>query len=165
MVYDNITRLISGWENPWLTALALLIHNDFIFMIIAVALMLLEERGAKRIKVLASVLIVVLLSIAIKEALSIERPCWQVAAKLACPSGFSLPSIHAAVAFTLAVAFVNKHNYWLYLAFALFVGLTRIYLGVHSFEDVAAGLVIAAIGYSLTDRLWRYYYEKQKQRN
>ena len=62
-----------------------------------------------------------------------------------------MPSGHAAIAFTLMIAFIGKRPFPFYWAFALLVAYTRFYLGVHTFEDLAAALVLAPVAYQSAD--------------
>ena len=160
MVYDSISRFIAVLDYEWLTVLALLIHNSVLFLIMIAVLAFWESEPQRRNKILMALLVVLILSVAIKEVLQFPRPCEEIVGKIACPLGNSFPSVHAALAFTLAVAFLNKPSYWYNLAFALIVAFTRIYLGVHLLGDIAASLVVAIIGFSVVDRIWRKYYDK-----
>ena len=57
----------------------------------------------------------------------------------------SFPSGHTrdtAVFMTVLVAFMPKRLRWLMAAFAVFIALTRIYVGAHYPTDVIAGLII-----------------------
>lgn len=55
--------------------------------------------------------------------------------------GFSFPSGHATIAFTMAVVLSRKEPKWKWLFFtlAVFISLSRIYLGKHYPLDVIAG--------------------------
>ena len=66
-------------------------------------------------------------------------------------TGYSFPSFHTQVSGTVygSIAWMlqdtRKHMAVLCLSIPVFIGISRMYLGVHTFRDVAAGLVIAAI--------------------
>lgn len=150
---DAITAFALSLDNPAIKSLGMLVDNAFAYAGLLLALMLLgEKRKDKRLKIVLSLAIAFLLTVAIKYAMARERPCtledW-------CPQDYSFPSIHAALAFTLMVAFINKRSYAFYLLFALFVSFTRLNLGVHIFQDIAAALPIALISYYLTDIAWK----------
>lgn len=162
MPYDTITQGINQFNEPVLTVLASLIHDNIIFLVLLVGLLLLGERGERTKKILVALVFVALLSLGLKEAFQIERPCNELITKVPCPESYSFPSIHATLAFTLAIAFLYRSNYWIYIAFALLVAASRIYLGVHTFEDVAASLALAAVSYSFIDRIWVHFNEKKR---
>lgn len=135
------------------------IGNEPVFCVILGAMVLLaEKRPQKRKKIALAIVLTFLLVVCLKNAFAIERPC---IAGGGCPdlffSGYSFPSGHAAMAFIVMIAFLDKQSFPLFWLFALFVSFSRLLLGVHTFEDIAASLVLAPISYSLTDFLWRRY--------
>lgn len=154
-MYDLITRFINGLNDPLLTGLAQLIDNDFFYGGMLIGLLLgLERDNDKRGKVILALVMALLVSLALKEAFHTNRPCDELLAKIPCPDGYAFPSIHTILAFTLAAAFLYRPNYGVYLLFALMVAASRIYLGVHTLEDVAASLALAVIVYVFADRVW-----------
>ena len=158
---DSITALALSVDNPILKAIGLLMDNEFFYMGLIIALVFAgENRDEKRLKILTTLLVVVVLGMAIKAGLAHPRPC---AGLSWCPSDYSFPSLHATAAFALMIAFLNKRTYPLYLLFALFVSFTRLNLGVHVFVDVAAALPIALVGYYAVDLVWNA--EKAKRLN
>jgi len=79
------------------------------------------------------------------------RPCNQIEGirvLVGCGSSFSMPSNHAVNAFAFAVPFFiffkNKIRYT-FLAVALLVALSRIYVGVHYLSDVLAGAFLGSV--------------------
>jgi len=157
---DAITAFALSIDNPAIKMLGMLLDNSFIYAGLLLGLILGgEQREGKRMKIILSIVLAFLMAITIKYAMARERPCtledW-------CPQDYSFPSIHAAVAFTLMTAFVNKKSYILYLFFALFVSFTRLNLGVHIFQDVAAALPIALMSYYVMDITWKTAVERKK---
>ena len=155
----SITGTITGIHYDWLTVISGFIDNPIVFALIIISLgLLLEREKNARMRLLAALLLTFLAATALKTAFGIQRPC-AVAGLDSCPSDFSLPSTHAAVAFTLLFALLEKKVFPAYLVFALFVGFTRINIGVHTFEDVAAGIPLAFISVFLVERLckrWKF---------
>ena len=83
-------------------------------------------------------------------------------------SDFSFPSGHttAATAAMLGLFFTTpKRKSWVALLFALCMGISRIYLGVHYCTDVLAGFVAGAIGavvaYYIVKILPKVYFDYQ----
>lgn len=139
----------------WVTPLAVLLNNDAIMVVITVALVLVFERRPEKVtKIVLAIALAGLLSIALKYTVQIERPCEALQSKVECPAGYSFPSSHALIAFTVMLAFLNKPQFAIYLAYAVFVAFTRIYLGVHSFEDVAGSMALAPFVYYVADIAW-----------
>lgn len=72
-----------------------------------------------------------------------------------CPSDFSFPSSHAAIAFSASaiLAHFHKKRKYFYYSIAILISLSRIYLGCHYFFDVIIG---GLIGYLIakTMLLW-----------
>lgn len=178
---DWLSEHITNLNNPLLTQIAVLLDNEIIFAGIIILFAILacyldkdqSDRKSvtssqiansrqfvnrRKIKKIAIALILALIiGYGLKYLLDIPRPCEIIPAKIECPSDSSFPSLHAIIAFTLMISLLDRKRYFLYLLFALFVAFTRIYLGVHTFTDVAASLVLSAIIYGIVD-----YYFKSK---
>jgi len=149
---DAITAVALSLDNPVLKAAGSLIANEFFYAALILALVFLgEPRNGKRLKILATLAMVLVLGVAIKQAMAQPRPC---AGEIWCPADYSFPSTHALVAFTLMIAFLGGKNYAFYLLFALLVSFSRLNTGVHGFIDVAAALPIAVLGYYAADLAW-----------
>ena len=73
-------------------------------------------------------------------------------------SGYSFPSFHTQVSGTVygSIAWMlkdsRKPQALLCLIMPVFIGISRMYLGVHTFRDVAAGLLIAAVSMFLINK-------------
>jgi membrane-associated phospholipid phosphatase len=151
------------WLSDAFTFVSLLIGNEFVFSLVLGALVFFtERRPQKRKKIILAILITFLLVVALKNVFAVQRPCRGELAESGCPdlflSEYSFPSGHAAMAFLVMVAFLDKPTFPLFWAFALLVSATRLYLGVHTFEDIAGSLVLAPIAYYITDVSWRRYF-------
>jgi membrane-associated phospholipid phosphatase len=149
---DTITSLALSVDSPLLAAAGLAIAGEIVYgaLIIAIALAA-ERRNDKRLKILASLAATIAFCVVVKQLTAHARPCagldW-------CPADYSFPSLHAAAAFALAIAFLDKKAYPLFLLFALFVSFTRLNLGVHVFADIAAALPLAMLSYYAVDLAW-----------
>jgi len=132
-------------DSEGLRALGLLLDNAIVYGLLVLGLLMLGEgRDKKRMKILLAIALSAVLGICLKFALAHERPC---AGQEWCPWDYSFPSLHAAIAFTLMIGFVNKRSYPAYLLFALFVSFTRLNLGVHNFMDIAGALPLGLLSY------------------
>ena len=82
-----------------------------------------------------------------------------------CGKAYSMPSNHAIVAFAFILPFYRMFKSrvrYLFLAVALLVGFSRVYVGVHYPSDVVAGAVLGVVialsvlkGYSLSSERYR----------
>lgn len=139
--------------------LSLLLSNEFIFFAVVAAMVFLtEKRKEKRLKIILAILIASALVLGLKAFFAEPRPCETSAGMIACEFfpylNYSFPSGHAAIAFLLMIAFLDKPSFPFYWLFAFFIAYSRIYLGVHDFEDIAGALVLAPISYYITDLFW-----------
>lgn len=131
-----------------------IIDNEIIFgLLILAAVFLGENRWPKRKKILTALILAAIAGYGLKHAFAINRPCMIFDSKVPCPSDYSFPSMHATLAFALVLPFINKKSYPLFLLFATITAFTRVYLGVHTIEDISAGLIVAAISYYVVDRV------------
>ena len=122
-------------------------------LVVSISYLLHEE---KRIPfIAASVLIACLLGFGLKILIAQARPCVSVPGKIACPQDYSLPSLHALLAFTLAVSALGNRSFAIYLPYAVFTAFSRVYLGVHTITDIAAGLSLAFFACVLAELLWK----------
>lgn len=150
---DALTTAAMAINSPALTTVSLLLGNDIAFGAIILALVLIaERRDDKRLKIIAAIALAVAAGFALKDIYAIHRPC----SGAGCPADYSFPSLHAVTAFTLMIAFLDKRSYPFFLFFALFVGFTRLHLGVHTFEDIAAAFPVAVLAYHIVDSRWSH---------
>lgn len=98
----------------------------------------------------------------IKLGIAAPRPCWNQAtpAFVSCPESFSFPSGHAlaaAMAATVVCLAVRKRKVGVVGAvWVIFVAMTRLLTGVHTWIDVLGGAILG-IGFGWMT--WRWYYK------
>ena len=148
--------------DPLLTVSMLLDDPLFFVALISIFIIFAEGRWEKRKKILVALFVAYILSVGAKALIHKDRPCVTIEGKIECPVDSSFPSGHAAFAFTLMIAFLGKRSFPFFWLFAIFVVFSRIYLGIHTFEDVAGGLVVAPLAYYITDSLWGAFGERNK---
>jgi len=147
-----------GWSHPWLDRLCPWLTHlggrtaGFVFILAVLAV-----TRSRRLFLLAGLSYGVNAALfkALKYAIFRSRPHLLNEAVLRMDPSLSLatdpsfPSGHAAIAFMIAAFFSVRHPRWspIFLALALMVGLSRVYLGLHYPSDVLAG---AAVGLGST---------------
>ncbi len=142
-IWDGFSRAI---DNDW----------NFLLVSLLVGGLLVWWSGRRgwerRRHVLAVVLLCVVASLLLKPMLAVPRPCaLGEISRIPCPNEFSLPSIHASVSFALALAFLGLDIFPLALLWALAVAASRLWLGVHTFTDIGAGLALAVLAMAVVD--------------
>lgn len=166
---DLVSSAVIALNNPVLDIIATTIHNDVLFIFLLLMLVFATERNRPKLgKILLAGIVVVILALLIKNTLNVERPCSNERFVSLC-EGYAFPSVHTAIAFTIAAAFLQKRTYPIYAFFALLVAFTRIYLGVHSFFDIVGGMAVGVIGYYLvdltTEKPTRYFIDRTKEKS
>jgi undecaprenyl-diphosphatase len=159
---DALTLAISQLDFPIVTWVAMALDNEVLMVIVTLLIVLASERRKEKLgKILIAMALAVILGNTVKALVKIDRPCVIEPAKIACPDSYSFPSGHTLFAFTVALAFLNKPGFVPYLFYAVFVAFTRIYLGVHSFEDVAGSIALAPFVYYIADGAWKFLEERK----
>ncbi|MEM3781854.1 MAG: phosphatase PAP2 family protein [Candidatus Micrarchaeaceae archaeon] len=123
---------------------------SFLAVIPLLVIYLLLRRDKNIFALVAAGILLYLVGDAIKIIVKEPRPC-NVASlywinHVACESSYSFPSNHATV-LTGLTFFINKYKYVriAYVAWLVLVLFGRVYLGLHYFTDVLAGVAISII--------------------
>ena len=134
--------------------------NDVAFgLVFSAALILavswLFHENKKLAFLFSAIAIAFVLGFFFKPLLQEGRPCLTAPSKIPCPPDYSMPSMHALLAFTLVIVSLGNRSFAIYLIYALFVAFSRVYLGVHLITEVAAGLALAFFACVLTELAWK----------
>jgi len=104
---------------------------------------------------LPAVVVSWLIAEGLKLLFKIPRPCVGLSF---CATGYSFPSGHAAVIFaamTVAIIYSKSRKMDLsFFALALIVSLSRVFLGLHTIEDIAVG---GLIGFAVGSLIYKNY--------
>jgi membrane-associated phospholipid phosphatase len=144
---------------PFARELSILLNDPYVAFAASLALVLIVsyryKEGARLPFLVLALSLGLVLGAGFKLFLQEPRPCIDIPGKIPCPLDFSLPSLHALMASTIAIVAVGNRSFPIYLMFALFVAFSRIYLGVHTIPQVAAGLALAFFACVLCEIIWR----------
>lgn len=148
----SILYWIQGMHTPLLDkvvpAFSSLGNSGICFIFIGVALLLFSKTRKTGVLVLLSLFVGFLIgNVALKNLVMRDRPCWidqTVPLLINSPHDFSFPSGHTLAAFETAfsVFLINRRWGVSLLAFAVLMGLSRMYLFVHFPTDVLSGMVL-----------------------
>jgi membrane-associated phospholipid phosphatase len=125
------------------------------FAVLVIVLSFAFKEQKKLPFILTAILVALLLGLSFKSFLQEPRPCVSIPGKVICPLDFALPSIHTLLVFTLVILAVGNRSFAIYLVFALFTAFSRVYLGVHTISEVAAGLAMAFFACVLNEIIWK----------
>ncbi len=159
MGFEEIFLAVWGLARAPVREISILLNNPF-FVVAFSALLVLGAswvyKEQRKIPFLACALfIALLLGLFFKPFLHTERPCEITPGKIPCPPDYSLPSMHALLAFTLAVVAIGGRSFPIYLIYSVFIAFSRVYIGVHTISEVAAGLSLAFFACVLAELLFR----------
>ncbi|MFH1448418.1 MAG: phosphatase PAP2 family protein [Candidatus Micrarchaeota archaeon] len=153
----DVTAYVAGLESYPFTLLAVFFH-EYAYSLVAILSLLTVPYFRKRGRYYAlavSMVLVIVLALFLKSVFAVPRPCneWLDTTKVICPppEDYGLPSGHTAFAFVFVAASLGTAVFPLYLIIGIVVGLSRIYLGVHSVADVAGGVALGVIVYLIVE--------------
>ena len=107
-----------------------------------------KDKLYNSINIGSSIVITTATSLILKEIIKEQRPYkrYDFIENITNPSGYSMPSMHAATAFSLAtsVTLIEPKYYIIIPAYlwASLVAYSRLHLGVHTFSDVIVGATV-----------------------
>jgi undecaprenyl-diphosphatase len=163
----TIVKSITRWDILWLTAIFGLhgrrlvdflmprvsrTGNGFGYPVLAAALLAMDPEAGQPFLAAALAAFTIELPVyrIIKQSVKRARPCAilpGVEGRVTPGDQFSFPSGHTAAAFVIATLLGNAYPLWYPVActWALAVGFSRIYLGVHYPTDVLAGMILGTL--------------------
>ena len=152
---------VQSIANPFLTSIMSILGQSFFVVLPILVLYMYLRKNTNVYSFIIAGIFLFLISDLIKILIKEPRPC-NIAElswinHIACESSFSFPSNHASV-LTGLVIFLGKHKYVriLYIIWLVLILFGRVYLGLHYFTDVIAGIIISI----LISALIFYYKDK-----
>ena len=134
-----------------------IIFEDYFAEAIIVLLLIVlfvYRNDKKRIKaIFISVALALITGYLLKDIFQIPRPCVAMPSLIQCPPSFSLPSLHAAFSFAFIGATIGTKPFYILFPLVLLIVFTRIYLGVHTFVDILAGLVVGVVAFFIAKEI------------
>jgi len=152
-VIGPITRFIAS-QNIWFFTLFSVFVDYYVFLALPLSLIVFYKKLGRRM-VASLVLSLLLLYLAVpylKVTFGQSRPCNEYV-KTACPTDYSFPSGHTAVAFAFAFLSLGTVAFPFYYISAFLIALSRIYLGIHFLNDVVGGIVIGIFSYLVSEKV------------
>lgn len=143
----KVTKLIASQRIEIFTVFSIYV-DYYMYLLLPLSILFFYKKvGRRRIASLLLSLLLIYLSVGcLKEFFKQPRPCDRYT-KVWCPSDYSFPSGHSAVAFAFVFFSIGTAAFPFYYLTAFLVALSRVYLGVHTFNDVVAGAVIGIFAY------------------
>lgn len=120
-------------------------YSIFVFLaFLAISLFTTKKRAA----LLLALALAVVAGTAVKNYYHEDRPCVSEPSPISCPGDYGLPSNHAIASTIFAVGALGSPVFLLFAPAAFLIGYSRIYLNVHSIEQVAGGFALGIALYS-----------------
>ena len=152
-VIGPITRFIAS-QNIWFFTLFSVFVDYYVFLALPLSLIVFYKKLGRR-RVASLVLSLLLLYLAVpylKVTFGRSRPCDEYL-KTACPTDYSFPSGHAAVAFAFAFLSLGTVAFPFYYISAFLIALSRVYMGVHFLNDIVGGMVVGIFSYLVSEKV------------
>ncbi len=180
-IFDFFHRLhdsaAGGFLDVFFNAITTLGHDGIALIIISLILMLFKKTRKAGSAMLAGIIVgAIFTNLTIKPLVSRPRPYthldspvyqWWLNAGAQVESDHSFPSGHTTSAMAMVTGLfcvTNKKISWLAFLFAIFMGMSRIYLCVHYPTDVIGGLIIGAIGGIIGGLLVNWFYKHDEHK-
>ena len=147
------TRLVTDFNTSFMKVITFF-GSAIPFIVIVLLALIFIKNKAYSFYMFVNLLWVYVVSVIFKNVIMRERPVISLIEK---PSDFSFPSGHtmcsiAFYGFVVYLLLKNVKNYFLkwliifiFAMLVIFIGISRIYLNVHYFTDVIAGLILGSI--------------------
>ncbi|MDO8340289.1 MAG: phosphatase PAP2 family protein [Candidatus Burarchaeum sp.] len=156
---DFLTSAIAGANNPLATAVSSFLQDPALsLLVVALAFLLMVKfKTSHASPLFLALLLAFFILDPLKNLHAVSRPCAELAAKIPCPFDASFPSGHAMIAGIFMLAATGTPPFLPFLLLGIIVSLSRVYLGIHTFPDVAAGIAVGMVLYAISERIYCAY--------
>lgn len=152
-VMGPITSYIASQNIALFTELSLFLDQYLYVVLPLFILVFYRKLGRRRIASIFLCMLLLYLSVTYLKVFFHElRPCNDYL-KENCPDDYAFPSGHSAVAFAFAYFSIGTVAFPLYYMSAFIVAVSRIYLGVHTLNDVVGGAVTGIFCYYVAQKV------------
>lgn len=132
-------------------AISIILDKDYYPAIMILTLIALAFSKHRR-ELILSFLVVVLLTASLKAYYQEERPCVIFPALVAC-NDYGFPSGHTITSILLPAATLGSFAFFMFLPLSFLIMFSRVYLGVHTVNQVVAGLALGLFVFFAMERL------------
>lgn len=155
---DAVTEFIANLNIQIITDVSIAFHYyiyPLMLMLLALTLPFFKEKK-KFLSLVLSLFLIFVVFTSLKAYYHEARPCAGengITSKVPCPDEYSFPSGHTGFAFLFAAATIGSAIFPAYFLIAAFTAFSRIYLGVHYFNDVIGGMVLGMLCYAIGEKI------------
>lgn len=147
-----------------LSAVGVFFHTDFfVYSLVALFSLVLLLTVRKKKVFVVSLVLAYLVATGLQTAYQQDRPCVATPGDVACPADFGFPSVHAATFAIFPLAALGTVLFWFFLPLSLIVGFSRVWIGVHSLQQVFAGFALGVVVYLLVLEFERRLFHKRPE--
>jgi undecaprenyl-diphosphatase len=149
----DVTQLIASQNIEFVTIISILL-DKYLYLILPISLLFFKRKiDRKLISLLVALSFILTISIFLKDIFQTSRPCNADLKLSSCPTDYSFPSGHSAVAFAFLSFSLGSGYFLFYYLAAIAVSSSRMYLGVHFLNDVVAGAVVGIVSYFASEKV------------
>ncbi len=130
---------------------SILLEKEYYPILIVLTFLALAFSRHRRILIL-SMLVIVLLSPTLKTFYMEDRPCKEMPALVDC-NDYGFPSGHALTSILLPAATLGSYAFFAFLPLAFTIAFSRIFIGVHTINQVVAGISLGLFVFFVLARL------------
>lgn len=166
-VLDFIQNIRCGFLDTVMTTVSMLGNKGILFIVLGIVLLFFKKTREMGMTVLLSLAIMFLsCNIILKNLFMRARPFTHNGFELIIPkpSDYSFPSGHSAASFAAAVSVFMYNKKWgrFFIALAVMIAFSRLYLYVHFVSDVVAGIAIGILSALLARAMLKPKFDKMK---
>ncbi|MEK6953728.1 MAG: phosphatase PAP2 family protein [Candidatus Micrarchaeota archaeon] len=146
-----------------LRSISVILEKDYYPIILLLTLLALAFSRNRRILIL-SFLVVIILTATLKTFYQEDRPCKILPALVDC-TDYGFPSGHTITSILLPAATLGSFAFFMFLPLSVLIAFSRIYLGVHTLNQVVGGISLGLFVYFALERLHNQAEKYRQKKN